>query len=371
MASGGSGEQGARYRREAVGLVILIVAGAVAFAMTRAFASANRRMRLDAAARWYAVARASIDAGKPGDAVAPLRRAAAIDRDNPEYRLTLASALAASGSDAAARQLLLTLRQFAPEDPDVNLQLARLERRRQDLTAAVQYYQNALYGLWRPDRIDERRNIRRELIDYLLASDQRSRALSEILILSANAQDDAASQSEIGRLLLKVGSAARAHDHFRRALRDAPHDPETLTGAGLAAFEVGDYASAARYFRSVPNLAGPPAERRDIAEAVLANDPLARRLAADERYRRLERGLEAVGRRLDGCAQAPASGREELETFKKRATRRAVAADPDLIDQGVELIGRLESAASNGCGAASVVDVAWQRIAGMHGSGDR
>ena len=40
----------------------------------------------------------------------------------------------------------LGVRESTPEDPEVNVQLARLEARHDDLTGTVRYYQNAVYG---------------------------------------------------------------------------------------------------------------------------------------------------------------------------------------------------------------------------------
>lgn len=50
----------------------------------------------------------------------------------------------------------------------------------------IQYYQDALHGSW-PSDTDARRRARIEFIQYLLQNEHHSRALSEILILSANA----------------------------------------------------------------------------------------------------------------------------------------------------------------------------------------
>lgn len=135
--------------REFVGLLVLAVAGVVGLLLTRAAAQSNRRMHHDDAVRWYAEAERSVTASRPGDAVAALRHAVAIDRDNVVYRLALASALAASGADESARQVLVSLRQLTPEDPEINLQLARLESRRNDLTATVQYPECAARGMVR------------------------------------------------------------------------------------------------------------------------------------------------------------------------------------------------------------------------------
>jgi hypothetical protein len=77
----------------------------------------------------------------------------------------LAAALGANHQDDAARQVLLGLRDTTPEDSEVNVRLARFEAPPDELTGAVRYYQNAVYGSW-GDRTDARRQVRIELIQY-------------------------------------------------------------------------------------------------------------------------------------------------------------------------------------------------------------
>ena len=144
----------------------------------------------------------------------------------------------ADRQDDAARQILLGLREANPEDAEINLRLARLHARGDDLAGAVRYYQNALSGVWTAAG-SARREVRIELIQYLLAHDQRGRALAELLVLTANLSDDAAAQTEAGQLYLKAGEPRRALDHFQRALERDPRHPEAVTGAGEAAFEGG------------------------------------------------------------------------------------------------------------------------------------
>ena len=107
-------------------------------------------------------------AGKVDDAIDSLRRAAVRDRNDKRYALALAHALALNGEDDAARGALLTLRESAPEDPDINLQLARLAAGQPDVTDALRFYHNALYAPWPVDQADARRRVRFELIAFLL-----------------------------------------------------------------------------------------------------------------------------------------------------------------------------------------------------------
>lgn len=368
MQASGAIERGARMvHREFIGLLMLIVAGIVGLLLTRAAAASNRRMHRDDAAAWYHESQQLVGASRPADAVAALRHAVAIDRDNTTYRLALASALAASGEDEGARQVLVNLRQQAPEDPEINLQLARLEARRQDLTAAVQYYQNALHGVWPADRPDARRTLRIELIEYLLRHGQQGRALSELLVLSANLPDESTPQRDIGRLFLAAGDPHRALEHFVRALRLAPGDVEAAGGAGEAAFLAGDYVRARTYLRALSSPSARLVTMRVMADVVLTSDPLAPRLKIEERRRRLTVGLDLATRRLEACAAASEPLRQELAGFTRSTTLASVRAEPELIDQGVDLIGRVEQSADERCGVGPVADGAWRTIAARHG----
>ena len=113
--------------REIVVLVVLCTLVAVGFVFTRAAAGANRALRLRDATAWYEAGERYLAGGQTQSAIRALRRATAINRDNRTYRLALAAALAADRQDDAARQVLLGVRELTPEDPEVNVQLARLE----------------------------------------------------------------------------------------------------------------------------------------------------------------------------------------------------------------------------------------------------
>ena len=79
-------------------------------------------------------------------AIRALRRATAMNRDNRTYRLALAAALAAIDRTMRPGKGCLASAKLTPEDPEVNVQLARLEARHDDLTGALRYYQNAVFG---------------------------------------------------------------------------------------------------------------------------------------------------------------------------------------------------------------------------------
>jgi thioredoxin-like negative regulator of GroEL len=189
-------EQAPQFRlvhREIRLLVCLCAIAVVGFLLTREAAASTREMRLEDAGTWFASGQQALQAGDAEGAIEALRRASAIDRDNRGYRLALANALSAGQHVDETRQVLRRLREGEPEDPEVNVQLAHREAHAEHVPAAVRYYQSELYGHWNPDAFDDRRRLRIEMIRYLLAHGDQRRALSALLILSANLPDDASS----------------------------------------------------------------------------------------------------------------------------------------------------------------------------------
>ena len=105
---------------------MLVGVTVASFFGTRAVAQSHEALHRRQAAAGFDPAQRASPAGNTETAVAGLRRAVLKDPENRRYRLALAQALAASHLDEATR-VLLALRDTQPEDPDTNLQLARLE----------------------------------------------------------------------------------------------------------------------------------------------------------------------------------------------------------------------------------------------------
>lgn len=344
-------------RQEGVRLTALVAIAVAAFWGTRALAQSNAALRRSQAAQWFAVGQEALRAGRSTAAVEALRRSAARDPARTRYRLALAEALATSHLDDEARRELLALRDAQPEDAETNLQLARVEARRGSPDAARRFYEGAIAGLWRPEQAEARRATRIELVEFLLAGDARARALSELLVLDANLPDEPALQVRVGDLFLRAGDPRRALAHFGLVLRKEPASPAALAGAGTAAFALGDYRRALRFFDPLPVDAA-VAGQRELAALVLAMDPLAPRLSAAERRRRLttaaDTALEAVTDCLaatpagDGDLDAPRRDVEALvEALGARPGRREV---PAAIDDGLELVAHAQQASAARCG---------------------
>lgn len=354
--------------REIVVLVALVALVAITFFFTRSAAKANHSLRLRDAADWYTRSERDLADGRHALAIRALRRAAALDPERRDYRLGLARALVEDGQDSSATQVLLGLRESTPEDPIVNLQLARLEARRGETNGAIRYYQSALYGSWSGGSADAGRLARIELILYLLAHDQRGRAVSELVALSANLPDDPALLNQAGRLLLDAGEPRRAIEQFRRSLRVHPADDVALAGAGEAAFQLGDYADTRTYLRAAPT-SGRLADMKTIAELVVSRDPMRSGLSMVERWQRLAVGTARSQERLDACladgGQLAANQRTELESlrgevhaFEAAVGRQRRPRTVDVVERGVNLIFRVEQRARDICALPSALDQA-------------
>jgi tetratricopeptide (TPR) repeat protein len=364
--------------RELVILACLCAIAVVAFFLTRAAAASERGWRLRDAETWYAIGERERSAGRHAAAIDALQRAAAIDPEDPRYQLPLASSLSAEGQHDAARRVLLRLRSAMPENPEVNLQLARLEARRHDLTAAVRYYQSALHGQWTGEDGSGRREMRLEVIRYLLDQNQQSRALSELLVLSANLPDERGLQLTLGELYLEADDPRRAADAFTRVLRTDPKDARARAGLGEAFFGLADYPKAQRELAAAPDGVPRVEELRALTNLILSHDPLIPRLPLAARQRRLQTGLAHAVGRLEACLSAPARPpgldvprvrdlQQEAALLQTEVNRiRALRDAPATIELVTGLTGRIEQALAP-CGPPDPLGRALILIARRHG----
>jgi tetratricopeptide (TPR) repeat protein len=362
--------------REVVLLVVLTAITVGAFFLTRAAAISNEALGRRDAAAWFERAERARAAGSAEDALAALRRAVMKDPDNREYRLALAGELAAGEQLDEAERVLGTLREADVEDPDANLQLARLEGQRSNVDVSRRYYQSALAGVWRPEDADRRRGVRLELIDFLLRHGERARALSELLVMTADLPAAPAVQVEVGTRLLRAGDPGLALEYFTRVLSDDADHAEALAGAGAAAFELGDYVRARRYLNAAPDTDPRTVDLREVARLVLAADPLETRIGADARRTRAAAAVERAMQILDACvAEAPPDRRalleplqEELQTFDATFVTRSRRDPRDVSEEGLELAYRVEVSVEQACGPSTMpLDRALLLIGRRHG----
>jgi Flp pilus assembly protein TadD len=372
------GVRDALIHREILQIGVLILIAVVGFFLTRAVAANNRDMTHRDAEAWYQRGQELMGAGRVEEAVSSLRRATVRNRHERRYALALAQALQETGDTESARAALLTLREASPEDAEVNLALARLAAQRQDVTGALRFYHNALYAPWPLESARTRREVRFELIDFLLQHDQSGRALSELLALAADLPDDAPTHVRVGQRFARAGDARQALDQYEQALRLAPADKTALAGAGMSAFTLGDYLRARNYLRRTPDDVDDVARLREIVGLVLSSDPLANRIGPAERRRRLSASLDYAEQRLQGCHQNGVATSEarltalEQETTNLRERLKPPAVlDQDLIESGVDLFDRIGQHLAQMCPPLSARDQALALIARSHSTGSQ
>jgi tetratricopeptide (TPR) repeat protein len=320
-----------RLRHELVQLSTLILVALAVFIATRELAAYSRRLQAADASAWYQRGLAALGSGDSVTAADDFRRAAAKNRDERTYALALARALERSGNIDAAERALLALREAAPEDADVNHELAHVAAAHGNVPDAVRYYRNALYAPASAADAELRRGIRLQLIQLLLAHDDKRAALSELLVASEDTAPDAAAITQLGDLFAQAGDVRHAQEQYVRAFRSNPRT-------------------------------------RRIADVMIAADPLADRLSSSERQRRLVSNIAAVQRRLADCVMRGAAdmavqdAAQRLDMFATQLTQ----PNPDAIDAGVDLIYAAEQAAERSCGEASPTDRALLLIGRLH-----
>jgi len=378
-------------------LIAAIVALAVGlWLVTHGVTQAYGHRQDHLARTWYQRGDEELREGRLGAAVTDLRTALAYAHDDGKVRLRLAEALAASGQIRQAHAYLLALWEEQPADGMFNLQLARLAVRNGNVADAQRYYHGAIYGVWNEDPIVRRRNVRLELIHFLLARSAVQQAESELIALAADSPSDSKSKMEIGALFLQAGDANRALAAFREVVGIEPRNASALAGAGQAAFQQQDYALARHYLERAVALNGKDERSSQLlhtSESVLELDPYLARIGRDERARRVLRAVEQTQYRLEKCAeqqhislgsQPPAASAlqptgpapsaspltpvqatapiatdyAQLLALKSRATSRALRDDSDLFDEVMQTVFRSQADATSVCGQAEGPDLA-------------
>jgi tetratricopeptide (TPR) repeat protein len=354
-------------RRETVRLVVLTSVASGAFLGTRALALRAEHLAVQDAAAWYARGQEYLAESDADAAAVAFRRATMKHRGEKRYVLALADALGRSGSLEPAARALQGLRELRPEDVDVNLALARLARARGDGREAVRYYQHAIYAP--ASTPDNTRDLRFELVEFLLETNQQARAVSELIAASIDVPDDPRIRMELAGLFLRSDNPGRAGEQYQLVLKQDRNHLGALEGAVRAAFELGDYRSAAA--SRLPDTASPDAiERVAIAREVLARDLLAGRLSAAERRRRLLLNITHLESRWTACRRTPEAPEYPQSLIELRAASRSVTIgrDTEALESALAVVDRLRQELAATCGVTAV-DQALAIIARTHGIG--
>jgi tetratricopeptide (TPR) repeat protein len=179
-----------------VSVVVVLV---FSFALTGAISSAYRRERLSLGESHYERGQLLAGQGETEAAVDQYREALLFLPNQQEFRLSLATGLLSIGRLDEAQAHLQQLLQQDPTNGRINLALAHIAMQRRNPTAAVEYYQRAVYEYWPPNEIPQRRKARWELVQLLDTAGQRSGVVGELLQLYTSAPaDDFGERARIG-----------------------------------------------------------------------------------------------------------------------------------------------------------------------------
>ncbi|MGH9378095.1 MAG: tetratricopeptide repeat protein [Terriglobia bacterium] len=359
---------GFSLRRETL-LLLCFGMLAVLFGVTGVLVKQYHARERALARQWYTRGEQKLSQGNPADAIPDFRTALFHSGQNPDYQLHLAQSLVASGHEEEARAYLIRLWESDPANGPVNLELARLAIRQADVPQVINYYHNAIDGVWPGDAHTERRDLRQDLCEYLIDHGHRTEALAELMALSSETPDDARLLTQVAGLFLKAQDYDSALKEYLRSLRRNRRQPAAWAGAGKAAFLMGDYRAARSYLSDAlaenPSDAG-SARLLATTDDVLETDPFDRRVPAETRRRRAVFDFEHALARLGACAKSQgqnlnaASPQTNLQNLSAAAARMKpqmreslLRNNPDLLDSAMSLVFQIEQAAASECSSPS------------------
>lgn len=367
--------------REPVMLALLLVLAVASFVAVDGLSNVYHSQRNSLGNRWFARGSTDLAAGEFAGAVGDFRTALLYSHDNYTYQLNLAEALIGLKRTNEAQTYLINLWERQPENGLVSLELARIASQKGRTEEALRYYHNAIYGTWPSGEEAERRETRLELINFLLKINDRTQAQAELIALAATVGNDAVQQADIGDLFVKAQDYDDALGSYLMSLKFDHHNLAASKGAGLAAFELGRYELAKRYLQAAVNVDphdSQSADRLRTTELVLGMDPFRSQVSSPQRNRIVIEAFAIAGMRLKSCPRVGASGSsangqpslmESWDKMRPHVTERGLRQDPDLVENAMELVFRIEREASAACGPAAAMDRALLLIAKTHEGG--
>ena len=301
---------------DGLAFLILTVATAVLFVATLLLFRSFSAHRVELAHRWADRGRLALRQSRPSDAIAAFRTSLSYSPGDRANELFLAQALADDNRLEEANDYFLNLWDAQPGDGFINLQLARLARRRDQQQSSIDYYRASIFGNWNGDGTLHRRDIRLELANYLIDIKRLAAARAELIIAAGNAPSIPDLQIALGDTLIRAGDPASAIREYQQAFNEDPHSAIAFAKAGQLAYRQGDYTHARDWLehalRESAGAPGDAASENNVAtllknsERILLLDPA----AAPTQTARIIRLLDnrsLVVKRLSACTQQLAS----------------------------------------------------------------
>jgi tetratricopeptide (TPR) repeat protein len=344
----------------------------------------------DAAARWKRRGEDALAHNNAKAAVYDLRTALGYGQDDPTTEVELAGALAQAGRLQEATAYFNTLWEKEPGNGNINLQLARLAGRQGQTDLALHDYHAAIYGVWEGDGAIRRRQVRLELVRYLIQQKRFSDARDELLIAAGN-DTTTPGLLEVAGLLEKAHAPSDALQIYREVAGRRPLVVQAWEGAGQMAFALARYRTARTYLDRALNAssASRPLMNRALAEknlktanAVMAIYP-SQALPQRERLLRVVRAFNVARKRYTACANGtagqnntPQHGSTQIQNnddmaalgnrwqnARPRLTVAALVGSAQLEQATIQLVFDTEQVTEQVCGEPTGDDLALLRIA--------
>jgi tetratricopeptide (TPR) repeat protein len=342
---------------DTLALVTLFAITALLAVMTNYLYQSYASHQVELANRWLERGEQALRDGKPQAAIDALSSALAFAPSDRNTQIKLAEALASAGRIQEATVYFNGLLESQQGSGLINLRLAQLAARQGNVNQAIEDYQRAIYGNWEGDGYVRRRDVRFELINFLIDHQLLDRARSELLVASGNApQDDISVQLDIARMMERAQAPNEALHLYKTILHRHPSLREALEGAGGTAFQIGRYLEAKRYLARAQE--GPGVDQEPKAILDQSRDRLneatrllllypSSRLSPYERNLRILTDRKLAMARLAECTQdrpqpakdsaatgAPppavaTKGSNPLQSLTSRFTSRPAATGPN------------------------------------------
>jgi Flp pilus assembly protein TadD len=249
---------------DTLALVTLFAITALLAVLTNYLYQSYASHQVELANRWLERGEQAMRDNKPQAAIDALSSALAFAPSDRNTEIKLAEALASAGRIQEATVYFNALLESQQGSGLINLQLARLAARQGNVNQAIEDYQKAIYGNWEGDGYVRRREVRFELIGYLIDHQLMNQARSGLLVAAGNApEDDISVQLEIARKMEQAQDPSAALHLYKTILHRHPSLREALEGAGRTAFQLSHYLEAKRYLGRA--LEGPGVEQEPKA----------------------------------------------------------------------------------------------------------
>ena len=370
-----------RYLQRRV-LLLSLVLLALLFVITASLARSYHARETGLAAEWQQTGNTDLAKGKPALAIDDFRNSLSYGPDDPEVQMRLAEALLADGRYTESHSYLANLWDQSPGSGPLNLDLARVSIQMGDVNQAIRFFHGAIFGSWDTNPALERRKVRLELCEFLLAHRRTNDAQAEIAGLAADTpSEDGPLREENGRLFLRAGEPVSALTEFEAAIRINPRQSQWLVEAAQVAFENGEYQKAETYFERSDRVSPSPAVHASLllVRDVLGNDPYMAGLSDDEQARRFWRDFKQGLDRLRDCAgsgmanlssNSPAQDLQQLtkdgQELQKRLNPALLARDPETRNEAMRFVFRVEDTTAKVCGPGTGFDQALKLIEARH-----